>query len=89
MQEINLLPLLPEERIIWNQNKSKQSEVKQPKPKAPFPGQVCADLRVLCDGNEALASQESGLAGLASLVCKNSIGSLTLLLGSIYTTRLS
>jgi len=97
LQEINLLLLLPEERIIWNQNKSKQSKVKQHKAKAPFPRQVCADLQVLLAGNETVASHESGLSGLASVesglpglasvACENSADSLTLLLGSFCTTR--
>lgn len=87
LQEINLLPLLPGERIIRNQNKTKQSEVKRHKPKAPFPRQVCADLQVLRAGNETAASRESGLPGLAPVVHKNSDGSLTLLLGSICTTQ--
>lgn len=29
LQEINLLPLLPEEQIIWKQSRSKQPKVKQ------------------------------------------------------------
>lgn len=87
LQEINLLPLLPEERIIWNQNKSKQSKVKQHKPKAPSPRQVCAYLQVLCAGNGTVASDETGLLGLASVACQNSADSLTLFLGSVYITR--
>lgn len=70
LQEINRLLSLTEDQIIWNQNKSKQSEVKQHKPKAPFPRQARADLQVLCAGNETVASHESGLPGLAAVACK-------------------
>lgn len=87
LQEIDLLLLLPEEQIIWNQDKSKQPEVKQYKTKAPFPRQVSADFQVLCAGSETVASYENGLPGLSLVVCKNSIDSLTLLLGSVFTTR--
>lgn len=54
LQEIDLLLLLPEEQIIWNQDKSKQPEVKQYKTKAPFPRQVSADFQVLCAGSETV-----------------------------------
>lgn len=70
LQEINPLPLLPEEWIIWNQNKSKQSKVKQNETNAPFPRQVCADLQVPCAANETVASHESGLPRLPSVVWK-------------------
>lgn len=50
IQEIDLLPLLPEEQIIWNQDKSKQPKAEQHKPKAAFPSQVSADFQ--CCGLE-------------------------------------
>lgn len=87
LQEIDLLLSLPEEQINWNQDKSKQPKVKQYKPKAPFPRQVSADFQVLCAGSETVASQENGSPGLSLVACKNSIDSLTLLLGSVCTIR--
>lgn len=86
-QETDLLPFLPEEQIIWSQHKSKQPQVKQHKPKAPSPRQVSADFQVLCAGGETVSCQENSSPGLSLLACKNSVDSLTLLLGSVYTTR--
>lgn len=87
VQGIDLLPLPPEEQIIWNKDKSKQPEVKQHKAKAPFPWQVSADFQVLCAGSETVTSQENCSPGLSLVACKKSVDSLTLLLGSACTTR--
>lgn len=78
LQEINLLPLLPEEKSSGSRAEANSPKLNKTPANAPCPRQIPADPWALCAGTETLPSHGSRSPGLASVICKNPVNSLTL-----------